>query len=350
MAPTYEMFWDCKFCGASKLLGKSHRHCPGCGAAQDADWRYFPAEDEKVAVEDHVFVGVDRSCPACEAPNSAAGGHCVNCGAPMDGSAPVARQDSVAAGAQSGERSPPAKGNSPPPPAQRTEPKRFNKGCLLVAFLAIPILIVTFVGLSVFWTRDVNVQIEGHRWERSVEVETYSSLQEGSWCSSLPGGAYEVARSTRQSGTNEVAVGETCTTVNVDNGDGTFSTSEDCTTDYISEPVYDEWCDYRIDRWAVTRTAELKGDALEPAPSWPTPDVSNCSGLGCTRLGKRDEGYFVDVKDSDGDIHECRYKDVDWANFRVGESRTGKKSIVLGFVACNSLLPHRQDSTPDVEN
>jgi hypothetical protein len=33
--PTYEMFWDCGFCGTTRLLGKTHRHCPGCGWSLD---------------------------------------------------------------------------------------------------------------------------------------------------------------------------------------------------------------------------------------------------------------------------------------------------------------------------
>ena len=53
----YEMFWDCPYCGTAELLGKTHRHCPACGAAQDAEARYFPPEDRKVAVEDHVRAG-----------------------------------------------------------------------------------------------------------------------------------------------------------------------------------------------------------------------------------------------------------------------------------------------------
>ena len=66
----YEMFWDCASCGTSRLLGKSHRHCPACGAPQDPARRYFPAESEKVAVHDHRFVGVDRVCSACETANA----------------------------------------------------------------------------------------------------------------------------------------------------------------------------------------------------------------------------------------------------------------------------------------
>ena len=50
-AGTYQMLWDCKFCGTQKLLGVTHRHCPNCGAAQDPERRYFPAEADMVALE-----------------------------------------------------------------------------------------------------------------------------------------------------------------------------------------------------------------------------------------------------------------------------------------------------------
>jgi len=54
------MLWDCEFCGTKKLLGKTHRFCPNCGAQQDPKARYFPSDEEKVAVKDHVYVGVDK--------------------------------------------------------------------------------------------------------------------------------------------------------------------------------------------------------------------------------------------------------------------------------------------------
>ena len=87
--PTYEMLWDCSSCGTKKLLGKSHRRCPNCGAAQDARKRYFPPPGEELPVEGHVFVGMDWNCGACQTPNSRAAEFCVNCGHPRQGSADV---------------------------------------------------------------------------------------------------------------------------------------------------------------------------------------------------------------------------------------------------------------------
>src|SRR4051812_19922262 len=91
----YEMCWDCKFCGQKKLLGLTHRFCAGCGAPQDPAARYFPSDDEKVAVKDNPFVGVDVACPACKQPMSRAAKCCTNCGGPIDKGAEVARRADV---------------------------------------------------------------------------------------------------------------------------------------------------------------------------------------------------------------------------------------------------------------
>ena len=67
----YEMLWDCEYCGMEKLLGVSQRYCPGCGSAQNPSTRYFPEDSDKVAVADHKYMGADRQCSACDAPNAA---------------------------------------------------------------------------------------------------------------------------------------------------------------------------------------------------------------------------------------------------------------------------------------
>jgi hypothetical protein len=42
----FEMLWDCSFCGKTKLLAITHRHCAECGAPQDQTKRYFPSEED----------------------------------------------------------------------------------------------------------------------------------------------------------------------------------------------------------------------------------------------------------------------------------------------------------------
>src|SRR5262245_41064864 len=85
----YEMLWDCDHCDTKGLLAKSQRHCPECGAKQNADKRYFPPEGAEVRVDGHKYEGADRVCPACSAAISAAAKNCTNCGSPQDGAAEV---------------------------------------------------------------------------------------------------------------------------------------------------------------------------------------------------------------------------------------------------------------------
>src|SRR5437762_10126400 len=77
----YQMLWDCRFCGTTKLLGVEHRHCPNCGAAQDPAWRYFPSNEDLKVVKDpkYQYAGVDKICPFCGQPNSAAANFCKDC-------------------------------------------------------------------------------------------------------------------------------------------------------------------------------------------------------------------------------------------------------------------------------
>ncbi|MDQ7024021.1 MAG: zinc ribbon domain-containing protein, partial [Anaerolineae bacterium] len=79
---TYEMLWDCQFCGTKRNLGLTHRFCPNCGAPQNPDARYYPSDEDKIEVRDHEYVGVDVTCPACGELNSAAAEFCGQCGSP----------------------------------------------------------------------------------------------------------------------------------------------------------------------------------------------------------------------------------------------------------------------------
>src|SRR5258708_4607424 len=88
----YEMVWDCRYCGAKKLLGLTHRHCPNCGAQQDPNARSFPADHEKVAVQNHEYVGADIKCRYCGGPSSRRARNCGQCGAPLAEGAAVDTQ------------------------------------------------------------------------------------------------------------------------------------------------------------------------------------------------------------------------------------------------------------------
>ncbi len=351
--PTYEMFWDCGACGSTKLLGKSHRHCPNCGTAQDAEWRYFPADHERVAVEDHVFVGIDLECAHCETPNSRAAQHCVNCGAAIGdgddqqvalvGTGPVELGDPGEVDPQAG----PAEDDWKTAyqddlddvlAYQREKSRRTAKlvigsiGVLLISAL------VLFLVWN-FWTRPAVLKVTHHSWERRVHVERLQAVRDGSWCDSMPYDAYSVSRSRQERSTNRIPDGEVCSSVNVDNGDGTFSTQQSCSTTYREEPVYDDYCDYTVDRWRHdhTETAGARG----MSPRWPSVSASGCSSLGCTREGGRDADYNVHLVEivDEPHTHECDYDEATWRSMRNETEWTGKVRMLTGSLKCGGLDP-----------
>src|SRR5512145_2433987 len=176
----YEMLWDCKFCDSKKLLGKTHRFCPNCGAAQDASWRYFPSDAEKVAVQDHVYVGADRVCPACSSLSSASAQFCGACGSPLDQAQAVqilgervknsgehfeaedldARRQREMMAAASGV------------PLAESTPRKGLKRWQIIA-LGMVGLVVVGVLAAIFWTREVTGVVVDYRWERDIRVEEF---------------------------------------------------------------------------------------------------------------------------------------------------------------------------------
>ncbi|MEZ4321939.1 MAG: zinc ribbon domain-containing protein [Myxococcota bacterium] len=343
--PTYEMFWDCKYCDTAKLLGKTHRHCPECGAPQDPDSRYFPPEDEKVAVEDHQFVGADLRCPSCDTPNSAAAHYCTNCGNVLEEGSAVSTKGEVDAGAQSGTRKP-AKPAPPPEPEPESSGRAgaaagmglLGMGCtaLIVGVFALFLVVCL---LNVFWTSDADLTVKGHSWTRSIEIEKLQTSKEDDWCDKMPASATNVQRSEKERKTRKVKDGETCKTKNVDNGDGTFKTKQECTPKYRDEPVMEPWCRWDEEKWKTHDTKRTSGEGLDSTPEWPTVKVDGCKTLGCTREGSRTERYEVALVEADGTAQTCSVPASKWKSMAVGSSWTGSKKMLTGSLTCSDLAP-----------
>jgi hypothetical protein len=319
----YEMLWDCAYCGTRKLLGKTHRFCPKCGAPQDAERRYFPSEDEKVAVEDHEYAGADRACPACESAMSAKALHCTQCGSPLEGAREVRRVDALP---------PPA-----PAPLAAAKPGRGMASCLLPA-LGLVVLLVAGVLVTAFWKRDAQAEVAEASWERSVAVESLAPVQESAWCDSLPRAAYSVSRRREVRSHRRVEAGEDCRTVNVDRGDGTFSQRRECTPRYREEPVYDLRCVFTIDRWSESRREVARGGAGGAPPSWPALSLRGGDCRGCEREGRRTTSYKV-VLQAGSRRFTCDVPEARWASFTQGSKWAYKVGVVTGSPDCGSLTP-----------
>ncbi|MBN2191480.1 MAG: zinc ribbon domain-containing protein [Polyangiaceae bacterium] len=348
---TYEMLWDCKYCGATRLLGLTHRHCPNCGAPQDATSRYFPPDDERVAVEDHQYAGADLKCPSCGEANGVRSKHCRNCGGPLEGATSVAaRADQVhAAGQFAGDSRAAAVtelGGAPrPEPAPASPTPKPGRGWLgwlagcgcLTAVVGVVALIAVFV----FWKREASLQVTGHSWERTITIERLGKATETAWCDSPPTGGRELSRRRQERSTRKVADGEECKTRKKDQGDGTFKETQECQPKYRSEPVLDDRCTYEVMKWSTARTEEARGASLADAPRWPTATITRPGQReGCERTGPRQETYTVRLEEGGSSTeHTCALAESRWASMKVGSRWKARVHKLTGSLDCSALTP-----------
>lgn len=371
MEAVYEMIWDCKYCGQKKLLGLTHRFCAGCGAPQDPAARYFPPENEKVAVHDHPFVGADVACPACKQPMSRAAKCCTNCGSPIDKGVEVARRADVVVppgGAQGygyghGHGHGHAQGGAPggltgesafaagrygpdaaPTPMNMAATPAAKKSfpVVLAVVGAVVGLLVMLVLVAVFWKREGVFEVTGHTWERSIAVERFDVGRRTAWCDDRPPGGRELSRRREQRSTKQVRDGETCQTRKKDQGNGTYKEVRECQPKYRSEPVYSDRCEFEVTEWRTARTLAERGTSPTDPPRWPAVVlVRPGTCLGCEREGPRSEKYtvkFVDTKGKPGDDASCDLPEGKWSTFAKGSKWRGKVRVLTGGVECEALV------------
>jgi hypothetical protein len=341
--PVYEMLWDCRHCGSNKLLGLTHRHCPQCGAPQNPSERYFPSDDEKVAVQNHVYYGADRLCRYCQNPNSQSSKHCGTCGGPLEEGSDVARRAEQvhAIGAYAGESAQDARRElTNQPVATPRAPKRNSRVRLVVGLVLgfLFALLALFV-VAVVWTKPAGLEVKGHEWKREIDVERFGPVQETAWCDQVPSGGRVTGRSRAVRSHERVQKGETCRTKKVDQGDGTFRESRVCEPVYQDKPIYSDECRYTIDKWTLARTATKSGASLSPPPSWPEPGLARAGQcLGCEREARRRETYSVELVDTESkDSSTCKFEQAKWQSFAVGSRWQGEVGVLVGNLDCSSL-------------
>lgn len=338
---TYEMLWDCRSCGTQKLLGLTHRRCPNCGNVQDPAWRYFPSDDERVLAKDHQYAGADRTCPACSTAMGRAAAFCANCGRELKDAKEVTRRaaqvqtEGLAFATETVEdaKRERAAAKAPPKPARRSPwPRLIAVGALVVVGLVLT---------AIFWKKQVGLSVQGHTWERAIDIERFGPRSESAWCDSMPSDAHSVSRTRQQRSARQVADGQECSMHREDQGDGTYKQVRRCQTKYRSEPVYDYHCSYTVDRWSVGRTATLKGASLDDQPRWPEVRLGRAGQChGCEREGRHRETYTVHLADvPKAKQHTCSFAQDKWAAFRIGSEWMGRASVLTSGLDCDSLLP-----------
>ncbi len=346
---TYQMLWDCKFCDTQKLLGVTHRHCPNCGAPQDPEYRYFPAEEDMIALEDHRYVGADKVCPACQEPNSAAATYCVSCGADL-ATGQVAETQGVrdlgTGRAASDTRQDVVKEKFEAEQARiradevarRTFLGLRKRQWVIVGLVALVAVCVIGAALLIFYRQEASGTVTGLTWERIIQIEDFQPRVGAGWDETVPGDAYGRSCEERQRGTRKVEVGSHEECRDVDQGDGSFRRECRTVKDYADEPVYDSWCIYTVDRWDYAREVTASGERDNPAPHWPQYTLaSGTRRYGQERVGKKIERYDIVIREDDGDEHTCTVDDIaTWNQYRVGMS-VALQVTLLGAVDCDSL-------------
>lgn len=351
---TYEMLWDCQYCGAKQNLGLTHRFCPNCGAPQNPDSRYYPSDDEKIAVHDHRFVGVDVICPACSELNSAAAEYCGQCGSPLT---EAARASTLAAQSRAQGQEFESSGSRDitkerfdsrmqalglqPEPESKQKRGGTNWGVIAVLGLLAALVVGAFIAFS--WTTDSTFLVVDQQWERIINVQEYNSFSERSWRDSRPSGdnvdlvfgsCREEQRSTRR-----IPDGETCQTVRSDNGDGTFSERQQCTTNYREEPVYDDMCTWEGFRWEGINPLQTSHE-ISNSLVWPEASFDECLSLqvGCQREASREEVYWIIFENTDDDTrHRCQFSLQEWEEIPIESLWTGQSRALGGGIICDSL-------------
>ena len=349
-AGTYEMLWDCRFCGTEKLLGVTHRHCPNCGATQDPEWRYYPSDEDKIAVEDHVYVGTDIECPACSSLLAGNVEFCPKCGSPQTDAARAKVQAAQQVGegqkfgeedletrqeiefdAMTGRESLASEG------LKKDEDGGFKLGNLII--IAVIVAVVGGIIFALTSTQDASAYVTDFRWERQISIEEMRAVSGSSDCGREPQGAYNIDRRREQVDTRRVADGESCERRRVDQGDGTFREERVCETIYREEPVMGDVCYYKVNRWQNARSVNSQGDK-DTALVWPELNLSrtgNC--VGCEREGNRSESFILVLRGDDDATYECPVDKSLWESTTIESTFTLQISTVGGGPRCNTLEP-----------
>lgn len=340
---TYQMLWDCPYCGTERLLGLEHRHCPGCGGPQDPERRYFPSDEAKVLVDDHRYTGADRVCEACETPMATAAEFCTSCGCPMtEAAAAKTRKDQVLAEGEAVEDSARAArdefagkpGGGDGAPVNAPPNKTGGKGKFIGLAVLLVLIAICACGLVMTaWTQPAPVKVIGHTWERSITVENYASVRESDWKEDVPSDATGVSCTKEKRGTEKVEDGETCKTRKKDQGDGTYKEVKECSPKYRSEPTYDQKCSYDIKKWTDGKTHRASGTTRDSV-KWPSVKTSGSK----QREGKKTESYMLKLAETDGGKkHSCEVPLKTWEKLTKGAKVDARKRAMTGGLDCSSV-------------
>lgn len=330
--------------------------CEKCGKHRPKNVQFYLLKDAKVVTsQDQLFdakAGANWQCMFCNYHNKATSHTCVHCEKPRDKD----YEEWINLGGTLDQKS--YDSNQTPnhqAPQQSIEKEyvpvrsRIKKYGKLAGIAIIGVALIALIYNLFFATTDIQVEVSGFEWKRSIEIEASKMVTEEGW--DVPHGGKQTKRVKKQSGTKEVydhsewdeepiyesvQVGTRqveCGTI--DKGNGYFETQycdepiyEDQQVGtreverkiYREEAVYDYWYTYKIKRWQYSRTVESAGE--NPTANWPEYQLKKDE-----RTSTKAEQYYIYLTPlSESEFGELIYE-VDaqqWKSFKLGAIYTAK--------------------------
>jgi hypothetical protein len=361
--------WDCSSCGRVANMGHDV-HCCGCGKPRGAVTFYLPDDAEELVDKEKLAeaeAGPDWVCAYCGASNRSTSAHCTGCGAAgSEGKARVVgggdEQELSAAQIAARDRHL-AHHENPTLPSHRVGV------AIAMAFFIVFVCGGTgMLGFTMRWGGEKGyggpsmrfgapsagawVTVKEKHATRSVAIEAQRMVEDSTWCSSMPGDAHELRRTTRQDGTRcewtgakhgaTIAAAGFFGTKNLGNGyfektptssggstssGGGTSSGNNCR--HI--PVYRDWCTWQAQRWVKVRVPENSAD--DKVPDWPAFQLAPGE-----REGPHVEEFLVDVQTSDGELIHTKTSEAGWIQDSLGQKRAATFSWFGGMKSVGEPL------------
>lgn len=372
--------WDCDDCGTEKVPAWVHvlrandkedlaqvTHCPGCGNPKETHEKYYGAweKDGRGQISNATSEDIVKAGPGKDKAKKAAESkehHCGFCGTVMDvGSAEC---KSCGAGdiadladtSTRGQGAAPHTPRSKPSPAERSgngrnasrrdepdseatkatgssEVASGNKGILIAGGAAV----ATAAGAGGYYllkSEDVSATVSSMNWNHKITLERNTIVSKSDWRSSIPGGAFDVGGCySKFSHNDQVACGSESYTISgscsssSSNGITTETCSPDTTgtrTVYCDDPIYRDWCSYKIYQWVYVTDRSTSGAAPTNSGALPWPELS---ARGTDERTFRTSSYSVEFEfDAFGKPRRSSISpnsEADFRDWKIGTQATG---------------------------
>lgn len=285
-----ELIWTCDSCG-TKNPG-AIKSCTACGAPQAIEVKFEHVDAESFNfIKDEALIrmaqaGPDKHCPYCGTRNLASTLQCVACFGDLTVGA-----KSRPSGMAVGEDAQPVLSEIPTPEPISGQSRTITpmSRVALLVLLAIVLAICSFFAWNTIKanrTKNMTGTVLSSSWERSVTIETFTTVTDSDWRSNIPSEATIYGCNSRHhydsSSYIEGSVESCGEPYTIDTGTGIGQVVQDCVYQ-----VYEDYCDYETMQWLVAETVTSTG--TDRNASWPELDLAQNE-----RTGARSERYTIE--------------------------------------------------------